>query len=103
MSLIILKHKKCVISQSVSDYLFSLQLVSDWFVMKEQIDIWYDDDYVYNDSDMIKWYDRYQKPKFQKAKIKKELLPIAWHPSRWWDWCVSEDEKKETDKLFLTI
>ena len=71
--------------------------------MKEQIDIWYDDDYVYNDSEMIKWYDRYQKHKSQKAKIKKELLPIAWHPSRWWDWCVFEDEKKETEKLFLTI
>ena len=30
----------------------------------------------------------------QKAKIKEEFLPIAWHPSRWWDWCVSEDEKR---------
>ena len=24
-------------------------------------------------------------------------MPIAWHPSRWWDWRVSEDEKKETE------
>ena len=30
-------------------------------------------------------------------------MPIAWHPSRWQDWCVSEDEKKETEKLFLII
>ena len=22
-------------------------------------------------------------------------MPVAWHPKRWWDWCVSEDEKKE--------
>ena len=29
-------------------------------------------------------------------------MPIAWHPSRYWDWCMSEDEKKETEKLFLT-
>ena len=21
-------------------------------------------------------------------------MRIAWHPSRWWDWCVPEDEKK---------
>ena len=30
-------------------------------------------------------------------------MPIAWHPSRWWDWCVPEDEKKEAEKFFLTI
>ena len=28
-------------------------------------------------------------------------MPIAWHPSRWWDCCVSEDEKKETDPMFI--
>ena len=41
----------------------------------------------------------YKKRKAQKAKIKKELMPTAWHPSRWWDWCVPEDEKKEAEKL----
>ena len=25
-------------------------------------------------------------------------MPVAWHPSRWWDWCMSEDQKKETEK-----
>ena len=29
----------------------------------------------------------------QKAKINEELLPTAWHPSRWQDWCMSETEK----------
>ena len=38
--------------------------------------------------------------KAQKAKIKEELLPIAWHPSRYLNWCISEDEKKETEKLW---
>ena len=28
--------------------------------------------------------------------LKDELLPIAWHPDRWWDWCVDEDEKRIT-------
>ena len=28
-----------------------------------------------------------------------ELIPIAWHPSRWQDSCVPEDEKKGTEKL----
>ena len=26
-------------------------------------------------------------------------MPIAWHPSKWWDWCVPEDEKTETEIL----
>ena len=30
-------------------------------------------------------YDSCEKWKAQKASIKEELLPIAWHPSRWWD------------------
>ena len=28
-------------------------------------------------------------------------MPIAWHPSRWWDWCVPKDEKKETENIFF--
>ena len=36
----------------------------------------------------------------KNAKIKEELMPIAWHPLRWWDRCVPEDEKKETEKLW---
>ena len=26
--------------------------------------------------------------------ISKELMPIAWHRKRWWNFCISEDEKK---------
>ena len=26
-------------------------------------------------------------------------MPVAWHPNRWWDWCVPEDEKKEIDSM----
>ena len=35
-------------------------------------------------------------------KIKEELMPIAWHPSRYWHWCMSEDEKKKQENVFLT-
>ena len=27
-------------------------------------------------------------------------MPIAWHPKRWWNFCMSEDEKKETEPIF---
>ena len=55
------------------------------------------------DDKLIEWYEGYQKRKAQKAQIKKELMPIAWHPSRWWDWCVPEDEKKETVTMWAKI
>ena len=69
----------------------------DWLITKQQLklmgehcnNIWF-----------IKRYEGYKKRKTQKAKIKDELIPIAWHPSRWWYWCVPEDEKKETEKLW---
>ena len=28
-------------------------------------------------------------------------MPVAWHPDRWWDWCISEDEKKDIDPIFI--
>ena len=43
---------------------------------------------------MIEWYDGYKKRKAQKARIKDELIRIAWHPDRVIDWCMSEDEKR---------
>ena len=27
-------------------------------------------------------------------------MPVAWHPKRWWNWCVSEDEKMKIDPIF---
>ena len=43
-----------------------------------------------------------KKRKVQKAKIKEELLPIAWYPSRHWNWYMSEEKKKETEIFFLS-
>ena len=48
----------------------------------------------------FKWYDGYKKRKAQKASIKEDLMPIAWHPLRWWDWCVPEDEKGSVENLW---
>ena len=80
--------------KAVKDDPFSLRFVPGWFVKQQQIDVWYDDDYWYHDDELIKWYESYKKRKAQKAKIKEELLPIAWHPNLVMDWCVSKDEKR---------
>ena len=52
---------------------------------QEQVRLWQDDDYHCNHNEFIEWYEGYQKRKAQKAQIKKELMLIAWHPSKWWD------------------
>ena len=65
---------------------------------QKQLKIWHDDYQYCNDDELIEWHNRHKKQKAQKAHIKKELMPIAWHPSRYWDWCMSEDEKQETEK-----
>ena len=77
----------------------SLEYVPDWFVTQQQIELWDDDDEYYDDDKIIEWLEGHQKRKAQKAKTKEELKPIAWHPSRWRDWCVPENEKKETERL----
>ena len=33
-------------------------------------------------------------------KVSEELMPIEWHPKRWWNFCMSEDEKKEIEPIF---
>ena len=94
--------------KAVRDDFSSLQFVLDWFVVRKWVDMWHDD-YCDDDGDQwddddnedkfLEWYDGYKKRKAQKAKIREELLPIVWHPSRWWDWCVPEDETRQTEKL----
>ena len=46
------------------------------------------------------WYGGYKKQKAQKVSIKEGLLSVAWNPSRYWDWCMSEDEKQQIEKLW---
>ena len=86
----------------------SLQFVPDWFVPRKGMDMWYDDYYDDNgnhwdddhEDNFFEWYEGYKKRKAQKAQIKKELMPIAWHPSRYWDWHISEEEKRDTEAFW---
>ena len=57
-----------ICNKAVRDYLFPLQFVPDWFVTQQQIDIWYDEDYAYNDNEMIKWYNVYKKRRPKKCQ-----------------------------------
>ena len=84
-----------ICEKAVKKYLWLLKYVPDWFETDQQIKIWHDNNDHCNDDGLIEWFEGYQIRKAKKAKIKEELLPIAWHPSKCWDWCMSEDEKKK--------
>ena len=36
-----------------------------------------------------------------KKMISEEFMPVVWHPNRCWIFCMSEDEKKEIDSIFV--
>ena len=87
--------------KAVRDDSSYLRYVPDCFVTRDGVYMWYDNSDYYDDDEdnFFKWYNAFQKLETQKASIKEELLPIAWHPSRWWDWCMSEEEKKKVRKI----
>ena len=50
---------------------------------------------------LLAWHIKVEKRKALKKKLNEELMPVAWHPKRWWNFCVLEDEKKEIDPIFI--
>ena len=52
---------------------------------------------------LLAWNSKFEKLKALKKELKvlnKELMLIAWHPRLWWNFCMSEDEKKEMKPIF---
>ena len=49
---------------------------------------------------LLAWHTKFEKRKELKKELNEKLMPVAWHPNRRWDWCVSDDEKKEIDPMF---
>ena len=50
---------------------------------------------------LLAWRIKFRKRKKLRKELSEELMPVAWHPNRWWNCCVSEDEKKEIDPIFI--
>ena len=88
-----IKQLRKILSEFVPDYFKSHELcnkavwktlflvcIADCFVTQGQVKLWHDGDEYCKDNKLIKWCEGYQKCRAQKAKIKKELMPISWHP-----------------------
>ena len=84
-------------NEVVQELSYVVEYVPNWFVLQEQLKIL--DDYKgfcnnhFYDG-LNKWYNGYQKRRAKKAKIKEELLPIAWHPGHVMNWCMSDYKKR---------
>ena len=49
---------------------------------------------------LLGWRNIFEKRKAFKKDTSKELTPVVWHKTRWWDWCLLEDEKKRIEPTF---
>ena len=49
---------------------------------------------------LIAWHKRLKQLKVLKKDIRKELMTEAWHSTRGWDWCMSEEANKEIKPIY---
>ena len=49
---------------------------------------------------LLAWHIKFKKGKALKKELNEELIPVAWHPKRWWKFCMPEDEEKEIEPIF---
>ena len=50
---------------------------------------------------LLGWHTKFEKRKEPTKELNEELMSVAWHPKTWWDWFVSEDEKKKQVQCLL--
>ena len=68
--------------------------IPDWFITLEMIEIVSRPCCARCDFEFDEWFNGYKERKAQKAQIRDEVMPIAWHPDRVIDWCFDEEEKR---------
>ena len=50
---------------------------------------------------LLAWHTKFEKRKELKKELNLEIMLVVCYHKRWWDWCVLEDEKKDTDPMFI--
>ena len=49
---------------------------------------------------LLAWHIKFEKCKALKEKISEDLISTAWYPKKWWNFCMSEEEKKGKELFF---
>ena len=52
---------------------------------------------------LLDWRKKFEKRKSCKTDIGKNLMPVAWHPTRWWDRCLPEDVPIPPNHILLML
>ena len=52
---------------------------------------------------LLAWNIKFEKRKAFKKELNEVLMLLTWHLRRWWDFCMSEDEKKNKYNKFSLI
>ena len=101
--------------EAVDDFLPSLNFIRDWFVTNKMIKklstalytdvniLYFDEDsgnVLFNVDEMVFVIQILIIKKAFKKQLNEELMSVAWHPNRWWNFCVPEDKKKEIKLIF---
>ena len=82
---------------------FSRDEIDIFIVNLDKINLYgvnFDEDYLEINVRLIAWQNIFKQSKSYKNGISKELIPVAWHPTRWLDWCMPEDEERKTEPIF---
>ena len=67
----------------------------------DDVDFYEDDPEALIHVRLLTWYNKFEKQKAcKKDKKTKELMHVAWHPTRWWDWRLPVKQKKEVEPFF---
>ena len=51
----------------------------------------------------LAWHSKFEKCKALRKESNEKLIPIAWHPKRWWNFCMSEVDKKRNRTSFYWV
>ena len=49
---------------------------------------------------LLDWHTKFEKRKALKKELYEELMLVAWHLRNWWNFGMSEDEKKEMEPIY---
>ena len=85
-------------NRAVREYPCMLKYVTDEFKTQDMCE-----EAIREDSELWEYagvlFSYHHKRQFGRG-IRDELLPIAWHPDRVYDWCFDEEEKKVAGQLW---
>ena len=63
---------------------------------------------------ILAWHSKFEQPKARKERYCRHILfyrhflsfsnlKLAWHPTRWWGWCLSKEKKSSGENFYWEV